>query len=88
MKMAAGLSREQFNAMARRRLQSIAKDVGGIYCRGLVLCDGGVQLSFRRINASNGECAAILIATNMSNGKVVESSAGGVLEMIAKAKSA
>ena len=39
--MSAGLSPQQFNAMARRRLQAMAKEVGGIYCRGQVLCHPG-----------------------------------------------
>lgn len=84
--MAAGLSREQFNAMARRRLKELAKEVGGIYCRGQVLCPDGIRLQFRRINASNGEAAGILQAVNGSTGKVVEG--GTVEEMIEKAKTA
>ena len=62
--MSAGLSPQQFNAMARRRLQAMAKEVGGIYCRGQVLCPDGIRLQFRRINASNGEAAGILQAVN------------------------
>lgn len=79
--MSAGLSPQQFNAMARRRLQAMAKEVGGIYCRGQVLCPDGIRLQFRRINASNGEAAGILQAVN---GKVVEGLP--VQEMIEKAK--
>lgn len=87
--MAAGLSREQFNAMARRRLQSIAKENNGLYRPGAgEVRFGDVAVTFRRINASNGECAALLVATNTVTGKVVESSQGGVLEMIEKAKTA
>ena len=82
--MSAGLSREQFNAMARRRLQMMAKEVGGIYCRGQVLCPDGIRLQFRRINASNGEAAGILQAVNGSTGKVVEGLP--VQGMIEKAK--
>lgn len=85
--MAAGLSPSEFNRIARQRLRDLAAQHGGVYRQGANEARfGDVKLTFRRINASNGEAAGILRATNTTNDKWVEG--GTVEEMIEKAKTA
>jgi len=83
--MSAGLSPSEFNRSARLRLRDIAHRYGGVYNQGADEARfGDVKVTFRRINASNGEAAGILQAVNGSTGKVVEGLP--VQEMIEKAK--
>ena len=62
--MAAGPTKEQFAAAARRAMRSSAPT--GFVVKGQTARLGDIELSYRRQNASNGECCMVRVATNLA----------------------
>ena len=84
--MAAGPTKEQFNAKVRSNLQKVAQVLNGTYSRYQVTV-GHVSLSYQRVNMSNGECFLEKQATNTITGSIVRTSVDGTwVELLQEAE--